>query len=391
MQMPLDPVRVYRFPALGRGAFGGLPGLVADALPDTFGNAVIDAWLAQAGRRREAFGPLERLCYVGTRAMGALAFHPATGPAAADANALDVAELVKLASAVLAARQGVRASLAPGEEPAALHHLLQVGTSAGGARAKALVAWNPDTGELRSGQIEAGPGFSQWLLKFDGVSGNGDRGPRDPQGFGAVEYAYHQMAIQAGIRMSECRLLEEGGRRHFLTRRFDRPLGGGRLHLQSLAALAHLDFDQPGAHGYETAIAVARQLRLGTEAADQLFRRMVFNVVARNQDDHVKNMAFLMDQRGQWTLAPAYDVMWAYNPEGPWTSAHQMTINGKRDGFSLADLEAVAAVAHLARGRARAILDEVQVAVGGWREIAAGVRVDDRLAATIGATHRLNW
>ncbi len=390
LRMPLGPT-VYTFPELSPTTFHGMPGMLADALPDRFGHAVIDAWLARQGRSRGSFGPLQRLCYVGDRAMGALSFEPATGPAPARDERLEVAALVELASRILAERAGL-ASAMPSEDPhAGLLDLLRVGTSAGGARAKALIAWDPESGEVRSGQLDAPPGFTQWLLKFDGVSANRDRELADPQGYGAIEFAYHRLARAVGIEMTECRLLEEGGRRHFVTRRFDRTTTGGRLHMQSLGALAHLDFSQPGAHGYEQAFVVMRRLGLPTEQVEQLFRRMVFNLVARNQDDHVKNIALLMDQAGRWRLSPAYDVMWAFNPGGAWTGSHQMTVNGKRDGFTVADLLASARAAALVRGRAQQILDEVVEVVRTWPDVAQDVGVRSSRIEAIGTSHRLTW
>jgi serine/threonine-protein kinase HipA len=374
LMMPLSD-RVYAFPALAPETFHGLPGLLADALPDRFGNALIDAWLATEGRAPGSFTAVERLCYTGTRAMGALEFLPATGPGSGPSERMDVARLVALASDVLGRRDGLRGALGPEPGEAALQTILRVGTSAGGARAKAVIAWNPDTNEVRSGQANAVAGFQHWLLKFDGVSHNGDRELSDPRGFGAIEYAYHRMAVAAGLTMSDCRLLAEGTRRHFLTRRFDRTPDGGKLHLQSLAALAHLDYGQAGVHSYEQAFQVVRRLGLAPEAREQLFRRMVFNLVARNQDDHVKNLSFLMDRRGAWSLAPAYDLTYAYDPGGRWTSVHQMSVNGRRDGFALADLEAVAEVAVLKQGVARTVWSEVQAVVRRWPDFArdAGV------------------
>jgi len=390
LTMPLSP-RVYRFSELERRTFQGLPGLLSDALPDKFGTAVIDTWLARQGRSRESFGALERLCYLGNRAMGAMSFRPATGPAFDDGGPLEVAALVALASEVLSDRKAICADMPPDDPHAGLLDILCVGTSAGGARAKALVAWNPQTGEVRSGQLDGPAGLSQWLLKFDGVSNNRDKELAVPKGYGAIEYAYHRVALRAGVTMTECRLLEEGGRRHFMARRFDRPDGGGRLHMQSLGAMAHLDFEQAGAHGYERAFQVMRLLGLPMDDVEQQFRRLVFNLVARNQDDHVKNIAFLMDKRGRWSLSPAYDVTYAYNPGGSWTSRHQMTVNGKADGFERADLKAVGKVALLKRGRGTAILDEVLDAVRGWPEIAAEVGVEAERIEAIGGSHRLAW
>ena len=377
--MPLSP-RIYTFPSLPRISFHGLPGLVADSLPDKFGNALINAWLATQGRTPASFNPVERLCYTGSRGMGALEFAPATGPRPRRSTKIRVDTLVALASDVLTHRDTLRGSFKPDHRNGALREILGVGTSAGGARAKAIIAWNPETNEVRSGQVTAPAGFGYWLLKFDGVSGNRDRELEDPKGYTTIEYAYSLMARSAGIDMTECRLLEEGGRRHFMTRRFDRTSAGGKIHMQSLAALAHLDFNAAGTHSYEEAFDVIRRLRLPMSAVEQQFRRMVFNVVARNQDDHVKNIAFLMNQEGEWSLAPAFDLTYAYNPEGRWTKSHQMTIAGKQDGFTLDDFRACAATAGLKRGRAETILDEVRAAAVRWSEYAdeAGVRPSQR-------------
>ena len=266
--------------------------------------------------------------------------------------------------------------------------ILRVGTSAGGARAKAVIAWNADTGEVRSGQVPADPGFAHWLLKFDGVSENRDKELADPKGYGAIEFAYYRMAVAAGVEMAECRLFEEGGRRHFMTRRFDRTPDGEKRHMQSLGALAHLDFNLAGAHSYEQAILAARQLGLGQDAVEQLFRRAAFNVVARNQDDHVKNIAFLMDKAGRWRLAPAFDVVYAFNPEGAWTGQHQMTLNGKRDGFTADDFRSLAKTASMTRGRDKAILAEVDRAVARWPEFADQAAVPGDQARAIARNHR---
>jgi len=387
LTMPLarDP---FAFPQIQR-AFHGLPGLLADSLPDKFGNALIDAWLATMGRSPGEFTSLDRLCYIGTRGMGALEFAPSTGPRPTTGQSIEVEDLVALASKVLTARENLRAVITTGEEEQALTTLLRVGTSAGGARAKALIAWNPDTQEVRSGQVGAGSGFEQWILKFDGVSANRDKELSDPLGYGAIEYAYAQMAKAAGIQMTECRLFEEGGRRHFMTLRFDRTEEGRKLHMLSLGGMGHLDFNAAGAHGYEQAFLTMRRLGLSMDATEEQFRRMVFNVVARNQDDHVKNIAYLMDQNGRWSLSPAYDVTWAFNPDGEWTSQHQMTVNGKRDGFRWEDLDAVAQGASMKRGRAEAIHEEVWNAVSDWRDLAQEAGVDEEWAAQIGRTHRM--
>ena len=389
LMMPLGN-RVYEFP-LPRDTFHGLPGMLADSLPDRFGNALIDAWLATEGRAPASFGAIERLCYVGTRGMGALEFAPALGPRTRTATTIEVDALVRLAGEVLTHRANLRGHFHDEGKGLALRNLLLVGTSAGGARAKAVIAWNPTTNEVRSGQIAAGQGFEYWLLKFDGVAGNKDKELEDPKGYGAIEYAYHLMARAAGITMSECRLLEEHGRRHFMTRRFDRLADGEKLHMQSLGALAHFDFNQAGAYGYEQALLTIRQLGLPMAAVEEQFRRMVFNIVARNQDDHVKNIAFLMNKQGEWSLAPAFDVTYSYNPDGSWTATHQMTLNGKRDGFTVEDFTAGANSALMKRGRAATILDEVQAAVRRWPEFASQAKIGDAVVAAIQGTHRLTF
>lgn len=398
LRMPLGPLP-REFPELSPRSFHGLPGLLADSLPDTFGNALIDAWLARQGRTPESFDPVERLCYVGRRGMGALEFEPALSRDAGGADApLQIDALVELASVVLREREAFGGRLSGPEDgragtehdTAALEDILRVGTSAGGARAKALVAWNRETGEYRSGQLEPGPGFEQWLLKFDGVDANRDKELADPQGYGRIEYAYHLMAVAAGLEMTECRLHEEGGRAHFMTRRFDRPASGGRLHMQSLGALAHYDYNEAGAHGYEQALQAMLRLGLELPEREQQVRRALFNVVARNQDDHVKNIAFLMDKRGRWQLAPAFDVTWAFNPGGDWTGRHQMTINGRRDHFTVDDLCAMGAAGHSKALRTRRLLREVCEAVDGWRDCARRAGVPDDDAARIEATFRLD-
>jgi serine/threonine-protein kinase HipA len=385
LQMPLDR-RIYRFPALYHESFSGLPGLLADSLPDRYGNALIDAWLATRGRKPADLNPVERLCYLGQRGMGALEFKPAIGPKPTTSHTLDVEALVELAAEVLAKRSDLTTRLSGKRE--AMREILRVGTSAGGARAKALIALDPRTEEVRSGQLPSDSGFQYWILKFDGV----DDETRDlggSKGYGVVEYVYSQMARQAGIEMTECRLLEEGGRRHFMTRRFDRDEEGNKLHMQSLAALAHLDFEQPGANSYAQAFQTIRQLGLPHEAMVEQFRRMVFNVVGRNQDDHVKNIAFLMDRRGRWSLSPAFDVVYAYNPRGRQTWRHQMSVNGKSDDFTVEDLHSVGRLAGLKRGQATEIIGQVAQAVAGWPLLAREAGLDQDRIDRIAATHRL--
>jgi serine/threonine-protein kinase HipA len=388
LTMPLSR-RVYSFPALARDSFHGLPGLLADSLPDRFGNALINVWLATQGRRPDSFNAVERLCYAGKRGMGALEYAPVLGPPRAQrAKHIEIDKLVELASEILTHRNNLQASFGNDDSKAeALGDILRVGTSAGGARAKAVIAWNPQTNEVRSGQVRTDPGYEHWLLKFDGVSGNRDKELEDPKGYGVIEYAYYRMATDAGITMSKCRLLEENGRRHFMTKRFDRTDSGGKLHMQSLGALAHFDYNLAGAYAYEQALLVIRQLGLPMSAIEEQFRRMVFNIVARNQDDHVKNIAFLMDRKGRWSLSPAFDVTYSFQPSGKWTSTHQMTLNGKRDGFTQEDFQACAEAASMQRNRAGAILDEVREVVARWPEYAeeAGVSADwrDKIARTL--------
>jgi serine/threonine-protein kinase HipA len=388
LTMPLR-VEPYTLPELPYVSFRGLPGMLADSLPDKFGNAVVDAWLSRQGREAASVDAVERLCYVGTRGMGALEFEPAAGPEPGGED-IEISELVELAGKILAERDGFATTLSSGNEEHGLLEILSVSSSAGGARAKALIAWNPETDEVRSGQIDTAAGFEQWLLKFDGVGGNRDKERfDDPEGYGAVEYGYALMATAGGIEMSACRLFPENGRRHFMTRRFDRPAGSGKLHMQSLAALRHYDFNDPRAYSYEQALLTIRKLGLPMAAVEQQFRRMAFNLIARNQDDHVKNIAFLMDRAGNWSLSPAFDLTHSHRPDGRWTARHQMSVNGKRDGFDREDLLACADAASMQRGRAGTIVDEVAAAVARWAEFADRAGVPPRQAEAIGAEHRL--
>jgi serine/threonine-protein kinase HipA len=390
LTMPLAD-QVYRFPELPKESFHGLPGLLADSLPDKFGNAVIDAWLATQGRLPSEIDAVERLCYTGQRGMGALEFKPTKGPQSAKSTPIHVDALVKLASEVLSGRESFQTFLNDTEKAEALRDILRVGASAGGARAKAVIAWNPTTNEVRSGQVKAPAGFEHWILKFDGVSNNRDRDLADPQGYGAIEYAYSLMAQAAGVRVPQTRLLEENGRRHFMVRRFDRTATSEKIHMQSLAAMAHFDFNAPGVHSYEQALVVIRRLGLSMDDVEEQFRRMVFNVVARNQDDHVKNIAFLMDKQGEWSLSPAFDVIYSFNPSGAWTSMHQMSLNQKRDGITKDDFRAVAETASMKRGRSDAIVAEVMAAVTRWREFAAKAGVAPEQTEQIAKAHRLRF
>ncbi|MFN3912212.1 type II toxin-antitoxin system HipA family toxin [Hyphomonas sp.] len=387
LMMPLREAP-YDFPALSMETFKSLPGLLADSLPDRFGNTLINAWLSRQGRSPASFNPVERLCYTGTRGMGALEFKPLIHDAPSASRTVEIEALVALANRVLDDRIALEGKFTGDNDQDAIEDILRVGTSAGGARAKAVLAWNPETGEFRSGQAPASGGFSQWLIKFDGVEANRDKELADPQGFGRIEYAYALMARAAGIDMEDCRLHEEGGRAHFMTRRFDRIEGGGKLHMQSLGALMHYDFNEAGAYAYEQALQAIRRLGLPMREIEQQVRRTFFNLLARNQDDHVKNIAFLMDRTGTWRLSPAFDVAYAYNPSGAWTSQHQMSVNGKRDAFEPDDLMTFAASGGIKTARAKAMLEDVSAAVSNWRAHARAAGVPDPDAERIERAHR---
>lgn len=379
--MPLSP-QVYTFPELAAKSFHGLPGLLADSLPDKFGNAVIDAWLQRQGRSPESFDPVERLCYTGNRGMGALEYVPARGPGAGEQDEVRIERLVALASDILRAREDMHVSVKADEE--AMREIIRVGTSAGGARAKAIIAWNETTGDVRSGQIAAGDGYGYWIIKFDGVGNNGDKEGADAPQYTCIEYAYSLMAKASGLEMSECRLYEEQGRRHFMTRRFDRdPRTGAKIHMQSLGGIAHFDFNLPGAYSYEQAAEVMRRIGVTRTEIKQFYRRMVFNVLARNQDDHVKNISFLMDRAGKWRLAPAYDVTYAFNPNGFWTGSHQMTVHGKRDHIIREDLLGSAQNMGVKRAEADRIIQEVREGIAGWMGAAQSAGLREETAEAI--------
>ncbi|HOW51307.1 MAG TPA: type II toxin-antitoxin system HipA family toxin [bacterium] len=371
--------KIFSFPALNRETYRGLPGLLADSLPDRFGNAVLHAWLAREGRDPLSISPIERLCYTGKRGMGALEYEPALERQLTGSTAVEVEHLAELARAVLDERKRFESDLSG----KGLHEILRVGTSAGGARAKAVIAFNPATGKVRSGQIEGLSGFEYWLIKFDGVSGPG---LADPRGFGKIEYAYHLMAKQCGIEMMPCRLHHENGRAHFMTKRFDR-IGSQKLHLQTLCAVAHFDYNDPTLYSYEQAFQTMRSLALPYTDAEQLYRRMVFNVVARNQDDHTKNFSFLMDTAGRWRLAPAYDITYAVDPANRWLAAHQLSVNGKRADINRQDLLTVAHNMNIKKPGD--IIDEVVDAVASWSEFAKEATVSRSRSAAIAKTHLL--
>ncbi|MCI6437122.1 type II toxin-antitoxin system HipA family toxin [Fibrobacter sp.] len=378
--MPVRSGAIYRFPDLSPATFHRLPGLFADSVPDKFGNKIIDQWLVQNGRAPKSFTALERLCYTGSRGMGALEFYPVAGPDPVKSEPLEIERLRTLAANILDQRKKVKVRL---REKDAFEQIVRVGTSAGGARAKVLIAYDDSTGTVLSGQVRAPEGYGYWLLKFDDIENNRDKENADPAGFGALEYTYSQIAKEAGIQMTECRLLEDGDHRHFMTRRFDRTENGGKLHYQSLTAIAHYDFNIAGAYSYEQAFAIARQIGLATADIEQMYRRAVFNICARNQDDHTKNIGFLMDKRGNWSLAPAFDVTYAYNPAGRWTGTHQMTFNGKREKFTLDDFKAAAKSAGLVQGRYKRILEQVQDALAGFNKRAKANDVPKKLVQEV--------
>ena len=360
LTMPLA-TKVYSFQNRDSyKTFLGLPGLLAEALPDAFGRVLLDKWLAAQGR--ENANPVERLCFQGQRSMGALEFVPAKERVLDAQQAIEVDSLVQTAREALLNKEAFSTNMSKSTD--ALLDIIRVGTSAGGQRAKAVIAYNDATGEVRSGQTTAPEGFDLWLLKLDGVT-NKELG--DPTHWGEVEYVHSIIAKQAGINMTECRLYRENGRAHFMTRRFDR-VNGEKLHMQTLCGLAHYDFNMLHAYSYEQAFGIMRRLRLPYTDAEEFFRRMVFNVVARNQDDHTKNISFLMDKQGVWHLSPAYDMSWAYNPAGGWTATHQMSINNKWDNITRDDLLSVAYEMNVKR--ATKIIDQVSEAVSHWRQLA---------------------
>jgi serine/threonine-protein kinase HipA len=390
MPSQTDGGRIFNFPQLSQDTYKGLPPCFADTLPDDFGNAVINAWLARNGRDPGSFTPLERLLYTGKRGMGALEYSPAIRQAQPPSDKLELESLLSLAQQVLDQRAGISSHLrAPDDDLAAI---LQVGTSAGGARAKALVAINKDRSEIRSGQVDTPEGFEHYLLKFDGVVEHGNTRETfgDPQGFGRMEYAYYLMAIDAGITMSHCELLSDGERAHFLTQRFDR-IDNHKLHYQSLCAMDHADFKTPGHYSYEQLFAVARQLRLSRAEAVEIYRRMVFNIVSCNHDDHSKNFGFILaGPRSTWQLAPAFDIAYSYKPGSPWVNSHQLSLNAKRDNFTRDDLRQAATLISNFKRDAEQIIDQVIHIVSEWPDYARKTGVDNNFAVGIHKHLRLN-
>lgn len=375
IRMPLGR-NIYEFPSLTGEPFYGMPGLVADSLPDRFGNAVIERWLSNQGKALSDFTAIDRLCYTGKRGMGALEYVPAIMDVGDIDDDINVSEMVRFASDILSNRESV---ILNAEDNLTYSQLVQVGSSAGGARAKALIAWNEDTNEIRSGQIGLGPGYDYWLIKFDHVSKNGDHGLEDKPEYTLIEYAYYLMATSAGIVMNPCRLYESEGDHHFMTKRFDRQ-NGNKMHMQSLGALTHISFQEPGACGYELASAYMKELGLYHKEIEQFYRRMVFNCLAVNQDDHVKNVSFIMDKKGKWQLSPAYDITFSYNPANRWLRAHQMTINGKQTDIGLSDLIEAGNRMEIKERRCKDIINEVRSVVGRFSSFAEQVGIKEKTA-----------
>ena len=390
LKMPLQDAP-YEFKNLAWITFRGLPGLLADSLPDKFGNAVIDAWLALQGRAVSSFNPVERLSYIGTRGMGALEYKPAIINTFSKNQAVEVAKLVDLSNRVLSQRSELHGTFTEADDKSALEDILRVGTSAGGARAKAILAWNPITNEFRSGQIDVSQGFEYWIMKFDGISNNRDKEISDPQGFGKIEYAYYLMAREAGIEMTLCRLHQEGGRSHFMTKRFDRTAKGKKLHMQSLGAITHADFNQSDSFSYEQALQTMKNIGCTQQDINQQVLRTMFNIVGRNQDDHVKNIAFLMNQKGEWRLSPAFDLTYAYNPDGGWTNSHQMSVNGKQANFEANDLILFAEIGNIKPKIAKEMLEKVINAVKLWPDFANQVGINETIIDQIQSAHRLSF
>jgi serine/threonine-protein kinase HipA len=362
IMMPVREGRIYSFGAIGRETFKGLPGMLADSLPDTYGRALFDRWLALTGH--QSGNAIETLCFLGKRCMGALEFEPAIDSPYDLHTQFEIDSLVNVASEALAAKENFGANLT-NDKKAAIAEIVRLGTSAGGQRAKAIIAYNKTTGEVMSGQVDAPAGFDYYLIKLDGVTAEASF--RETQNFGRLEYSFYKLVKECGINMSECSLIEENGRAHFLTKRFDRK-NGTKIHMQTLCAVAHYDYRLLRAYSYEQAFNVMRSLRLPYSQAQEMFRRVVFNVIVRNQDDHTKNISFLMDKAGHWSLSPAYDMGFAYNPIGGWTSQHQMSINGKFTNINRKDLMELAKSNNIKD--ANEIIDRISTVAGQWEQIA---------------------
>lgn len=373
IMMPLSNI-VYEFPALTGEPFFGMPGLVVDSLPDSFGNAVIEQWLASQEKSITNFTAIDRLCYMGKRGMGALEYVPASYEIGDINENINVSEMVKFASDVLNRRKSITLNA---QEALTYSQLVQVGSSAGGARAKVLIAWNEKTNEIKSGQVSLDKDFDYWLMKFDNVSKNGDHGLEDVPEYTLIEYAYYKMALDAGIIMNECRIYNNAGENHFMTKRFDRN-EGKKIHMQSLGAMAHISYKEPRLCSYEMAAAYMREMNLPMADIEQFFSRMVFNCIAVNHDDHVKNISFLMDRNGKWRLSPAYDVTYSYDDTNIWLSAHQMTVNGKKSGINLMDLLETGEKMGLKKRKCMDIISKIGLVVSNFEEYANEANIREK-------------
>ena len=387
LKMPLTPEqKIYSFPDIlkvkdsGYDTFKGLPGLLADMLPDRYGSDLINLWLAQQGRPENSMNPVEMLCFIGQRGMGALEFEPAILKQNVNTFSVEVDSLVEIAGKMLSKKEAFMTNLKSDEEKA-VREILKIGTSAGGARPKAVIAYNERTGEIRSGQTRAPEGFQHWLIKLDGVSGMQFGATH---GYGRVEYAYYLMAKDCGIEMTPCRLLEENGRAHFMTKRFDREGSYTKHHLQTFCAIKHYDYNRVTSYSYEQLFQTMRELRLTYAEAEQMFRRMVFNVLARNCDDHTKNFSFILKQDGRWELAPAYDICHAYRPGSDWVNQHALSICGRRDNITRENLMTIGA--SIRSKKSKEIIDEINERVQNWSYYAAEAGVDKEKRDAINKT-----
>ena len=392
LMMPVQGRRIYQFSDLHPRSFHGMPGLIADSLPDKYGQRLIDVWLAQTGRKPTDFNAVDRLCYTGIRGMGALEFEPSSGPDKSEGKLLAIEDLTELASMAFASKEALDTKFTEagsnkvdGKE--ALLDILKVGTSAGGARAKAVIAFNPQTKQVRSGQMNLPKDFEHWLIKFDGVKFSGDWGVADPSGYGLLEYSYHLMAKECGIDMMESRIFSENGRNHFMTRRFDRDSDGDKKFVQTFGAIAHYDYYESGYHSYEQLFMAMKRLDIPKRAFEEQFRRVVFNIVGCNQDDHVKNFAFMMDRNGKWDLTPAYDLCHSEGSE--FTRNHQLSINGKTNDFDRSDLKRLVQYAGLPRGSEKQIIQRTVEVFAQWQDVAVDLGIPAKLQEHVLRTLRL--
>ena len=384
LKMPItnSAKRIFSFPELrDLKTFKGLPGLLADVLPDDYGNQLINSWLAQNGRPENSMNPVELLCFIGTRGMGALEFEPSQLKPSKRAFDIEIDSLISISQKMLLKREDFQTNLSEDEQKAMLD-ILKIGTSAGGARPKAIITYNEKTGQVKSGQTTAPKGFEYWLIKLDTVS---DIQFGESTGYGRIEMAYYLMATACGIEMTECKLMEENGRAHFMTKRFDREGATQKHHIQTLCAMQHYDFNQIMSFSYEQVFQTMRLLRVPYPQAEQMFKRMVFNVIARNCDDHTKNFAFRLKQGGVWELAPAYDICFAYRPESEWVSQHNLSINGKRKNITKEDLLAVAKSMNIKK--ANRIIEQISETVVDWYTYAEQAKVEKHHKVAIGHSH----